>query len=56
MDKSEKERLEQYKICKERGHVDSGITLTSNPPWSVCAKCGAKYRYETRLIEYGQPE
>lgn len=48
-------RVAAYEVCKERGHTDSGLILTSNPPWSVCEFCGTNYRYETKLIEGRTP-
>jgi hypothetical protein len=49
------ERRFAYQQCMERGHQDSGITLTSNPPWSVCKWCGTHYRYEQHLVEANVP-
>jgi hypothetical protein len=49
------ERRAAYLICKQRGHQSSGITLTSNPPWSVCRHCGTHYRTETKTVESNVP-
>ena len=45
----------EYLICRERGHVGSGPTLSSNPPWHVCPRCQTHFRYEERLIESNVP-
>lgn len=53
---TEDERYKEYLICQERGHVDSGKRLASNPPKYVCAKCGTYYHYsEPRLVEGNVP-
>lgn len=50
-------RWEEYEICQERGgHISSGITLTSNPPWQVCQFCGTHYRTEIKLVEQHVPK
>jgi hypothetical protein len=49
------ERWRQYQVCKQRGHQESGTTLTSNPPWHVCKHCGTNFRYERRLVESNAP-
>jgi len=49
------DKYQEYLICKERGHVDSGVRLASNPPWLVCVKCGTSYRHEVKLIEMNIP-
>lgn len=54
MDRRRRLRRE-YLICQERGH-DGGVTLTSNPPQTVCARCGTHYRSEVRVIESNVPD
>ena len=49
------DQYQEYLICKERGHKDSGHRLASDPPWNVCSKCGAWYRTECKLIEANIP-
>jgi hypothetical protein len=53
--KTDWERLVAYRECAKRGHLSSGVTLTSNPPWAVCAECGTHYREETRIVEQNAP-
>lgn len=54
---SEAERLAAYRECQKRGHTPSGLTLASNPPWSVCKFCGTNFRYEQVLVEgYNAPK
>lgn len=48
-------RYEQYLICQQRNHEASGLTLTSNPPWAVCAHCGTHFRYEQMCVEANVP-
>ncbi len=43
--------LDQYEICKKRGHQPSGYKALSNPPWDICKHCGAYYHYEQVLKE-----
>ena len=50
------ERLEAYRICQERGHVASGLVLTSSPPWRECKHCGTAYRIEESVVELRSPE
>jgi hypothetical protein len=54
-----KTRLEEYEICKIRGHV-SGNTGISNSSgdWSICKYCGIMFRYEVTksIIEIPFPE
>lgn len=50
------DRWNEYQVCKERGHVDSGIQLSSLPPFNVCAKCGTHYRWSQELVEKNIPK
>jgi len=56
MNEPTRERLEAYRICQERGHVTSGLVLTSSPPWRECKHCGTAYRIEESVVELGSPE
>lgn len=49
------DKVEAYKICKERGHEPTDHVLTSNPPMSQCKFCGTIYRYDFELIEFRVP-
>lgn len=54
--KTNEERAAAYAICRERGHVDSGVLLTSMPPWNVCKHCGTNYRHtQPELVEQNPP-
>lgn len=46
---SMKSKYEEYLLCKDRGHKESGLVLTSYPPWNVCKYCGTAYRDEEEL-------
>lgn len=50
------ERLEQYKICQERGHKPSDTVLASYPPQNVCKFCQTWFWFETVLHERNVPE
>ena len=55
--RTDAERIESYRICRERGHVPSGMELTSLPSWMVCRWCGTAYRWtEPELVEQNAPD
>jgi hypothetical protein len=41
-------RVEEYEICKRRGHVEGSLGIG---PYSVCEHCGVHYRWVTTLEE-----
>ena len=48
--------LEEYAICQKRGHTVSNNSYGVGPiRWSVCKHCGMQYRYESKLVEAGDP-
>lgn len=52
-------RVQQYNICRERGHrVGTSFGDLCNPEtvWSICKFCNTTFRYEQKLIEEDSPE
>lgn len=49
--------LEEYKICKKRGHEASDTRLANpGPSWIICKWCGMPYRYIETLEELEKVE
>lgn len=51
--KSNEERLKQYHICKERGHIDNGVWYGE---WTQCKFCETLLKYETIIHEKYTPD
>lgn len=63
---TEAERLAEYRICQERGHVpgrmdnviddSSGMRVITQEIGHYCKMCGTFYWYETKRHESNKPE
>ena len=45
---------EKYDVCVHQGHIPTGEILTSDPPWSICARCRVAYRFDLTAEECGR--
>jgi len=60
------ERVRQYAICQERGHVAGIPPVSTNliycpdgcgphPPFDICKYCGTSFRFVTTMEEENKP-
>ena len=53
-------RYDEYAICKQRGHeheVNKLVDFLTDIFWTICKRCGTRYRYEQQLVEdYNVPD